>query len=210
MIHEILPVGILQCNCSIFGDEASREAIVIDPGADIAKIERILQKHNLSVKAIVVTHGHIDHVAGAKQLKDKTGAPVYMNAKDQELLAALDIQAQWLGVQTPERVEIDNNASDGTTLSLSDSTFQVMHTPGHTQGSISIFIPEQNKLIAGDTLFRDSIGRTDLPGGNTRQILSSIKTKLLVLPEDVVVVPGHGPQTEIGREKENNPFLQNL
>jgi hydroxyacylglutathione hydrolase len=210
MIHEILPVGILQCNCSIFGDEESREAIVIDPGADIAKIESILQKHSLSVKAIVVTHAHIDHVAGAKQLKEKTGAPVYMNANDEELLSALDIQAQWLGIQTPERVEVDSDANEGTTLALGNSTFHVMHTPGHTQGSISIFIPQQNKLIAGDTLFRDSIGRTDLPGGNTRQILSSIKTKLLVLPEETIVVPGHGPQTEIGREKESNPFLQNL
>jgi hydroxyacylglutathione hydrolase len=210
MIHEILPVGILQCNCSIFGDEESREAIVIDPGADIAKIESILQKHSLSVKAIVVTHAHIDHVAGAKQLKEKTGAPVYMNVNDEELLSALDIQAQWLGIQTPERVEVDSDANEGTTLALGNSTFHVMHTPGHTQGSISIFIPQQNKLIAGDTLFRDSIGRTDLPGGNTRQILSSIKTKLLVLPEETIVVPGHGPQTEIGREKESNPFLQNL
>jgi glyoxylase-like metal-dependent hydrolase (beta-lactamase superfamily II) len=210
MIHEILPVGLLQCNCSVFGDETGSEAIVIDPGADIGEIEKILQKHQLTVKAIVVTHAHIDHVAGAQELKRKTGAPVYLNANDQELLSALDIQAQWLGVPTPETVEIDTNAADGTSLSLGGSDFHVMHTPGHTQGSISIFIPQQNTLIAGDTLFRDSIGRTDLPGGNPRQILSSIKTSLLVLPDETIVVPGHGPKTSIGREKEKNPFLQDL
>jgi glyoxylase-like metal-dependent hydrolase (beta-lactamase superfamily II) len=210
MIHEILPVGLLQCNCSVFGDETSREAIVVDPGAEIGEIEKILQKHQLTVKAIVVTHAHIDHVAGAQELKRKTGAPVYLNENDQELLSALDVQAQWLGVQTPEKVHVDTNAVDGTAISLGGSDFQVMHTPGHTQGSISVFIPQQNMLIAGDTLFRDSIGRTDLPGGNSRQILSSIKTSLLVLPEETVVLPGHGPKTTIGREKEKNPFLQNL
>jgi hydroxyacylglutathione hydrolase len=210
MIHEILPVGVLQCNCSIFGDEEGREAIVIDPGADLADIERILHKHQLTVKAIVVTHGHIDHVAGAQELKEKTGAPIYLNANDDQLLSLLDIQAQWIGVPAPPKVEVDTNASDGTCLPLGGSDFHFMHTPGHTQGSISIFIPQQNTLIAGDTLFRDSIGRTDLPGGNSRQLLSSIKTRLLVLPEETVVVPGHGPKTTIGREKENNPFLQKL
>jgi hydroxyacylglutathione hydrolase len=210
VIHEILPVGLLQCNCSIFGDEASKEAIVVDPGADLDQIERVLQKHQLSVKAIVVTHAHIDHVAGAQELKRKTGAPVYLNGNDEELLSALDLQAQWLGVPPPEKVDVDTNASEGTSLSLGSTDFHVMHTPGHTQGSISLFIPQQNTLIAGDTLFRDSIGRTDLPGGNTRQILSSIKTRLLVLPEETIVVPGHGPKTTIGREKERNPFLQNL
>lgn len=210
MIHEILPVGVLRCNCSVFGDEESREAIVIDPGADVSDIEAILERHGLTVKAIVVTHAHIDHVAGAQELKRKTGAPVYLNSNDQELLSALDIQAQWIGIPPPEIVEIDTDAKEGMALSLGGCDFQVMHTPGHTQGSISIYIPGQNTLIAGDTLFRDSIGRTDLPGGNTRQILSSIQTKLLVLPEETVVVPGHGPKTTIGREKESNPFLQRL
>lgn len=210
MIHEILPVGLLQCNCSILGDEQTREAIVIDPGDNIPEIEKILSKHQLTVKAIVVTHAHIDHVAGAEQLRKKTGGPVYLNMKDAELLAALDVQAQWIGVETPERVNVDMDAVDGTTLHLAGSEFHVLHTPGHTQGSISLYIPQQAKLIAGDTLFRDSVGRTDLPGGNTRLIFSSIKTQLLILPEETIVIPGHGPSTTIGREKQHNPFLKNL
>lgn len=209
MIHVILPVGLLQCNCSIFGDEQTREAIVIDPGDEIEKITEVLERHQLRVKAIVITHAHIDHVAGAHKLRALTGAGVYMNERDTELLGALETQAKWLGVPTPKRVEIDTAAADGSVLRLGPTEFHVLHTPGHTQGSLSIWIPEENKLIAGDTLFRDSIGRTDLPGGNTRQILSSIKTRLFELPDQTIVFPGHGPNTTIGREKERNPFLQN-
>ena len=210
MIHEILPVGMLQCNCSIFGDETTRVAIVIDPGDQIDDILAILGRHRLTVKAIVITHAHIDHIGGAAKLKAATGAPVYMNANDQDLYHHLDTQAAWLGLPTPQGTEIDAPARDGDTLTLGPTPFHVLHTPGHTQGSISLWIPAENKLIAGDTLFRDSIGRTDLPGGNPRQILSSIHTKLLTLPETAAVIPGHGPNTTIGREKERNPFLQGL
>jgi len=208
MIHEVLPVGMLQCNCSIFGDEQSREAIVIDPGDNIDDILAILRQHTLTVKAIVITHAHIDHIGGAAKLKAATGAPVFMNQKDQTLYDDLAVQASWLGMETPERTEIDSHARDGDSLTLGAATFHVLHTPGHTQGSISLWIPEENKLIAGDTLFRDSIGRTDLPGGDRRLILSSIHDKLLTLPDDATVVPGHGPNTTIGREKERNPFLR--
>lgn len=210
MLHFILPVGILQCNCSIFGDEQTHEAIVVDPGDEISRITQILDQHQLKVKAIVITHGHIDHVAGAHKLRAQTGAPVYMNERDRELLDALDMQARWLGVETPQKTEVDTNAADGTVLQLGTADFQVVETPGHTQGSISLWIPKENKLIAGDTLFRESIGRTDLPGGNSRQILASIKTRLLDLPEEAVVIPGHGENTTIAREKERNPFLQGL
>src|SRR5690242_4754437 len=161
VIHEILPVGMLQCNCSIFGDEQSREAIVIDPGDDIEKITEVLDHYHLTVKAIVITHAHIDHVAGAHKLRALTGAPVYMNESDRELLNALDVQARWLGVATPARTDVDSAANDGTVLHLGNADFQVIHTPGHTQGSLSIWIPCEEKLVAGDTLFRDSIGRTD-------------------------------------------------
>jgi len=207
MIHEILPVGMLQCNCSIFGDEASREAIVIDPGDNIEEVLEVLKRHALRVKAIIITHAHIDHIGGAAKLKAATGAPVYMNANDQDLYDHLDIQASWLGMNTPERTTIDMPAREGDALKLGEAEFQVIETPGHTQGSISLWIPRENKLIAGDTLFRDSIGRTDLPGGDGRQILRSIHDKLLTLPEEAAVIPGHGPLTTIGREKERNPFL---
>src|SRR5580658_3975431 len=186
MIHEILPVGMLQCNCSIFGDEESHEAIVIDPGDNIDQILLLLAKHALKVKAIVITHAHIDHIGGAAKLKAATGAPVHMNASDQPLYDALDVQAAWLQMKTPEKTPIDVEAHDGDTLGLGDAVFHVLHTPGHTQGSISLWIPAENKVIAGDTLFRGSIGRTDLPGGDGRQILLSIDDKLMRLPEDTV------------------------
>jgi glyoxylase-like metal-dependent hydrolase (beta-lactamase superfamily II) len=208
MIHEILPVGMLQCNCSIFGDAQSRQAIVIDPGDNIEGILAVLEQHSLSVKAIVITHAHIDHIGGAAKLKAATGAPVYMNRDDQPLYDHLDVQASWLGMRTPERTEIDAEAHEGDSLLLGDTAFHILHTPGHTQGSISLWIPGENKLIAGDTLFRDSIGRTDLPGGDGRRILQSIHDKLLTLPEDATVIPGHGLNTTIGREKKMNPFLR--
>jgi len=210
MIHEILPVGMLACNCSIFGDETTREAIVIDPGDNVDEIQAVIARHSLRVKAIVVTHAHIDHVGGANQLRAATGAPVYMNANDRELLAQINMQAAWLGIEEPGGVEVDAELREGDRLVAGAAEFRVLETPGHTQGSISLWIPSENKLIAGDTLFRDSIGRTDLPGGDGRQILASIRDKLLPLPEDAVVVPGHGPQTTIGREKERNFFLQRL
>lgn len=210
MIHEILPVGRLQCNCSIFGDEATREAIVIDPGDDIDEILAALKKHQLRVTAIVITHAHIDHIGGAAKLKRATGAPVYMNANDRELYAHLDMQARWLAVETPERTDVDVSAREGDRIALGPAEFQIIETPGHTQGSISLLIPSENKLIAGDTLFLDSIGRTDLPGGDSRQILRSIHDKLLPLDDATVVIPGHGPNTTIGRERRRNPFLQGL
>jgi hydroxyacylglutathione hydrolase len=210
MIHEILPVGMLQCNCSIFGDEQSHEAVVIDPGDEIQRILAILAKHQLRVKAIIITHAHIDHIGGAQKLKAATGAPVYMNANDQPLSEHLDTQAAWLGMATPERTKIDVDAREGEKVALGPAEFHVLHTPGHTQGSISLWIPAENKLIAGDTLFLDSIGRTDLPGGDYKQILRSIHDKLLPLDDTTAVTPGHGPNTTIGRERARNPFLQGL
>ena len=211
MIHEILPVGMLGCNCSIFGDETTREAIVVDPGDDIAEIVAILERHALRVKAIVITHAHIDHIGGAAKLKSLTGAPIHMNARDQELYDALPIQAGWLGMaQAPEQTGIDTQAREGDTLRLGETDFHVLHTPGHTPGSLCLWIPAEHKLIAGDTLFHDSIGRTDLPGGDGKQILRSIKDKLYPLPDDTIVIPGHGQNTTLGREKERNYFLRDL
>lgn len=202
---------MLGCNCSIFGDEASREAIVIDPGDEIEEILAILARHSLKVKAIVITHAHIDHIGGAAKLEAATGAPVHMNANDQELYDHIDMQAAWLGMsKPPERTQIGVAMRDGDSLRLGAADFHVLHTPGHTQGSSCLWIPSESKLVAGDTLFLDSVGRTDLPGGNHRQLLGSIKDKLMPLPNETVVVPGHGPNTTIGREKEFNYFLRDL
>jgi glyoxylase-like metal-dependent hydrolase (beta-lactamase superfamily II) len=207
MIHEVLQVGMLQCNCSIFGDETTHEAIVIDPGDEVESILERIRLHGLKVKAIVITHAHIDHIGGANKLKQATGAPVYMNSNDTGLQKMLDFQATMLGLPPVENVEIDADAKDGDTLLVGATEVHTMHTPGHSQGSICLWVPSESTLIAGDTLFRDSIGRTDLPGGNGRQILQSIHDKLLPLPGETIVIPGHGEPTTIDREKEHNPFL---
>src|ERR1051325_7948798 len=207
MIHEILPVGPLQCNCSIFGDDTTREAIVIDPGDDLSDIQEILDRHRLRVSAIIITHAHIDHIGGAEKLKAATGAQVYMNEKDRFLSANPAMQAAWLGVPEPGDPGIDIAARDGDVIPLAKAGFQVMHTPGHTPSSISLWLPQEQKIIAGDPLFRDSIGRTDLPGGDFRQEIISIREKLFMLPDDSIVIPGHGSNTTIGREKQYNPFL---
>jgi glyoxylase-like metal-dependent hydrolase (beta-lactamase superfamily II) len=208
MIHEILPVGPLQCNCSIIGDETTHEAMVIDPGDDIADILALIGKHNLQVKQIVITHAHIDHVGGAMKLRAATGAPILLNQNDSALLKMLDIQAAWLGMSPPGKVEIDHSISDTDKVQAGPFLAQVMHTPGHTEGSICLYFPAEKKLIAGDTLFAGSIGRTDLPGGSFDKIIRSLREKVLTLPDDTVVVPGHGPLTSIGEERESNPFLQ--
>ena len=210
MIHEILPVGMLRCNCSVFGDEQSREALVVDPGDEIDSVLRMAAKHGLKITAIVSTHAHIDHIGGAQTLKQATGAAVYMNLNDTELQKMMPMQAGWLGVPTPDAVNIDVGLKDGDSLLVGATAVQVLDTPGHTPGSISLWMPLEGKLVAGDTLFRDSIGRTDLPGGDGRQILRSIHAKLLPLPDETVVIPGHGENTTIGREKEFNYFLRAL
>jgi glyoxylase-like metal-dependent hydrolase (beta-lactamase superfamily II) len=220
IIHEILPVGMLQCNCSIIGDPETREALVVDPGDETARILETLAKHALTVKAIVSTHAHIDHVGGLRKMQQATGAPVLMHADDMELYRHLDVQAAWLGMRTPDPASIDKFLREGDTLRWGGFEASVLHTPGHTPGSISLYLSPQQlrqqqakaaanngKLLAGDTLFAGSIGRTDLPGGSLEQILRSIHHKLLVLPDETIVYPGHGIATTIGEERATNPFL---
>ena len=207
MIHEILPVGPLHCNCSVIGDEATHEALVIDPGDDIEDVLGLIQKHNLKVKQIVITHAHIDHVGGAMKLRAATGAPVLLNQNDYALLKMLDVQAAWIGVKNPGKVDIDQSIGQADTVQAGSLKADVIHTPGHTEGSVCMFFPAERMLIAGDTLFAGSIGRTDLPGGSSEKIIDSLQQKVLALPDDTLVVPGHGPLTTIGEERESNPFL---
>jgi glyoxylase-like metal-dependent hydrolase (beta-lactamase superfamily II) len=208
MILETFPVGPLQCNCTILGDEAAGEAIVIDPGDDISRIHRRLTEYGLKLKQILITHGHIDHVGGALKLKCLTGAPILLNENDLPQLDVMDKQAAWVGVPTPEVAPPDENLTDGMTVGLASLPAQVLHTPGHTQGSVCLHFAPLNMLVAGDTLFAGSIGRTDLPGGDGPQIIRSIESRLLALPDDTRVITGHGPATTIGEERENNPFLR--
>ncbi|MGB6266508.1 MAG: MBL fold metallo-hydrolase [Candidatus Acidiferrales bacterium] len=235
LIHEIIPVGMLQCNCSILGDPASREAIVVDPGDDVAQILEILGRHELKVRAIISTHTHIDHVGGLAALHRATSAPVLIHADDLELYRHLDMQAQWLGVATPETMALRDFVKEGDAVRWGPYVARVLHTPGHTPGSICLAMEKgidagnandatgtpaiagdvavareatpQHRLIAGDTLFQGSIGRTDLWGGSLPAILDSIRSKLLVLPEDTIVFPGHGDSTTIGDELAHNPFF---
>lgn len=207
MIQEILIVGPLQCNCSILGDETSREAIVVDPGDNIDRILSTLARHQLTVKQIVITHAHIDHIAGAQKLKRATGAPILYNQLDLPLVAMMEVQAGWLGIDTPEVSPPDDDLTDNLPITINGLSAITLHTPGHTQGSSCLYLPDHKLLIAGDTLFAGSVGRTDLPGGNTGQLIESIQTRLMPLPNDVIVVPGHGAKTTIGIEKTSNPFL---
>jgi hydroxyacylglutathione hydrolase len=207
MIHEILRVGPLQCNCSVIGDETSHEAMVIDPGDDVQEVLDLIRKHHLQVKQIVITHAHIDHVGGAMKLRTATGAPILLNQNDYALLKMLDAQAAWIGMPSPGKVDIDRSVTTGETVSAGSLTADILHTPGHTEGSICLYFAADKKLIAGDTLFAGSIGRTDLPGGSMQKILHSLHHTVLALPDETLVVPGHGPLTTIGEERETNPFL---
>ncbi|HEY3628000.1 MAG TPA: MBL fold metallo-hydrolase [Terracidiphilus sp.] len=207
MVLETFPVGPLQCNCTLLGDEEAGEAIVIDPGDEVTRIYRRIADLGLKLKQILVTHAHIDHVGGALKLKRLTGAPILLNENDLPLLKMMEAQAAWIGVPTPEVTAPDASLAEGMQVGLDRYPARVLHTPGHTQGSVCLHFAPLNMLIAGDTLFAGSIGRTDLPGGNPRQIIDSIASRLLVLPDETRVLPGHGQETTIGAERNSNPFL---
>ncbi|MGA7157318.1 MAG: MBL fold metallo-hydrolase [Acidobacteriaceae bacterium] len=207
MIRETIPVGLLACNCSILGDEVSHEAIVVDPGYEIPRILQLLAKHHLTVKTIFITHAHIDHIASALRLKEITGAPIVYNQEDLPLVAIMSQQAAWLGVPVPDVAPPDHSPADGEAIQAGAVRGNVMYTPGHTEGSICLYVPKERVLLAGDTLFAGGVGRTDLPGGDTGKLMASIEDRLMMLPNETLVVPGHGPETTIGEERRSNPFL---
>lgn len=213
MIVETFPVGLLQCNCTVLGDPESKQAIVVDPGDEVEKVLAVLRGHGLTAKAILNTHTHIDHVGANHALRERTGAKVMLHEADLPLYDNLKIQAEWMGgmVLAPPRGQVDEHVHQGDVVKAGALAAEVLHTPGHTPGSLCFHVPGAAPLLlAGDTLFQGSIGRTDLWGGDYEQELASIKTRLLALDEATRVICGHGPETTIGREKKRNPFLAGL
>ena len=214
MIVESFPVGALGCNCSILGDEASKEAIVVDPGGDLEQIESRLRALGLVAKAIVHTHTHIDHVGATAELQRATSAPARIHEGDKFLYDILPVQAQLLGMRrAPQTCELDAFLRDDEVIAIGGLDLHVIHTPGHTPGSCCFEArakggsDDEVVLFAGDTLFQRSVGRTDLWGGDREQLVSSIRKKLFALPEPTRVICGHGDDTTIGAEKRGNPFV---
>jgi len=209
MIIETFPVGWLQCNCTILGDEQTREAIIIDPGDDPQEILTRLSEYGLTAKQIVCTHTHIDHVGAICELQEKMQTPTAIHKADLFLFEKLDVQAQWIRMPMPKRGVIDQFVQDGDAVTCKGIEMGVIHTPGHTPGSVSFHLPgDRNILFTGDTLFAQSIGRTDLWGGSYPEILKSIQKKLMSFKDETLVVPGHGRSTSIGHERRYNPFLK--
>ena len=208
MVVEAFSVGPFQCNAFILRDADTKDAVIIDPGDDVSTILKILKRDGLRLQYIFLTHGHIDHVGGAKDVKDATGAKVLIHMEDLFLYEKVHLQASLFGLPSPPVSDIDIFFEDGMEIGEGDLKCRVIHTPGHTPGSVSLYFSD--KLFTGDALFRDGIGRTDLWGGSYDVLMHSIREKLLRLDDATEVYPGHGPSTTIGREKRENPFLQEI
>lgn len=208
-IYEHMVVGDLSCNCYLVADPQTRQAMVLDPGDDGGQILLAVARHGLTVVAIVATHAHFDHILAAESLRAATGAPFYLHLADVDLLQWLPASLEmFLGVQdSSPPPEVDTRLSDGDELKLGEQTLQVIHTPGHSRGSICLLTgsADERMLFSGDTLFAMSVGRSDLPGGDQDALLSSIRSRLFPLGE-MPVYPGHGPATSLDRERVNNPF----
>ena len=206
MIIKKLAVGPLMANCFIVACEKTKEAVVIDPGDETDRILWSLAELGLTVKYIINTHGHFDHVGGNKEMKEATGADILINSLDAPMLSQLSAAAASFGLSTDNSPPPDKALEDGDIISFGSITLKVIHTPGHSPGGIALYA--DGNLFVGDTLFAGSIGRSDLPGGDMHTLISSIKNKLFVLNDDVKVFPGHGPETTIGQEKRTNPFVR--
>ena len=203
---ESFPVGPLQCNCSIIGDLKQKKALIIDPGGDPNKILGVIEEHQFEVIAILHTHAHLDHILASGVIKEATGAPLYLNQDDLFLWEIVDKQCQMFGIPEIKLPKIDGVIKDDQAINCCGGV--AIHTPGHTPGSMSFFFEEYKLLVAGDTLFKGSIGRTDLPGGDFNEIVKSIKDKLYLLDDNTEVITGHGPSTKIGIEKTDNIFVR--
>jgi len=204
------PVGPLACNCSIVVDPETREAVVIDPGGDCEAIMDRLGEASARVVAIVHTHTHIDHVGATAQLQRWSGAAARIHEADRFLYMMLPVQAALLGMPLVEKCDVEGDLADGSVIRIGGAEIAVLHTPGHSPGSLSLLLRDEDRSIAftGDTLFRRGIGRTDLWGGDETAIFRSLRTRLLPLDEATTVVPGHGAPTTIGEERRLNPFLR--
>lgn len=206
MLIKTLVVGPIMSNCYIIGCEETHEAAVIDPGAEADRILLSLAESALTVKCIINTHGHFDHVGGNKKMKDATGAPILIHASDAPMLERLSASAANWGLRAEDSPQPDQMIDDGDKISFGNITFEVIHTPGHTPGGVSLYT--KGHVFVGDTLFSGSIGRTDFPGGDFDTLISSIKKRLFTLDDATVVYTGHGPETTIEHEKRYNPFLR--
>lgn len=208
MLRMTFPVGALQCNCCILGDLERGEAVVIDPGDEADRILMELAKHKLKVSAIVHTHAHIDHMGGSAQLAEATQAPTYLHPADNFLQQILPQQAAFVGLPEPAKGSIDLELADEAAIRFGRYELGVLHTPGHSPGSVCFTVPGQDLCLSGDTLFADGIGRTDLWGGDFATLERSIHDRLYGLNGAVEVIPGHGPKTSIDRERVSNPFVR--
>lgn len=201
----ILTVGPVCTNCYIVNKEGSKKCIVIDPGEEAEKIANYIQKREMKLEGILLTHGHFDHITGVPRLLSLLGGKVYAYEEERELLAEpqQNVSAE---VGNPLALQPDVFLKNNQKFSLADITFEVIHTPGHTQGSCCYYCREDQLLFSGDTVFMESVGRTDLPTGNSKKLLDSLRNQVLVLPDEVKIYPGHGPETDVAYERANNPY----
>jgi len=207
MTFDVVVVGPLGVNCFVLGCETTGHGVVVDPGGDVEQILAAIQKRGLSVVSIINTHGHFDHVGGNRQLKSATGAELLIHPADEPMLTRVASVAGMYGLQAENSPPPDRLLEDGMLLTFGNQQLRVIHTPGHTPGGCCLYLESEQKLISGDTLFADGVGRTDLPGGSHAQLVDSIRTRLFTLPPQVQVWPGHGPATTIGHEQQHNPYL---
>ncbi len=206
MIIEGLVVGPLASNCYIVGSESNKQGMIIDPGADAEVILKKVGDLRLDIKYIVLTHSHIDHVGALKEIKEGTGAEIAVHAEDAASLQGQSFVAEQFGIPFQDPPPPDRLLQDGDSIDIGDIRFSVLHTPGHSPGGICLF--GEGAVFSGDTLFNFGIGRYDLPGGDYDQLMKGIGTKLMALPDETAVYPGHGPATTIGAERRANPFLR--